>query len=90
VTTGKDWVRASAARRQATVTARRKQVAAVRHQLVNSLRHRQEIAVALVRLRRSLVEFRGEVRSRLRDLAADVVDRRTGPKGAARHAPSAD
>jgi hypothetical protein len=75
-------MRASAVRRQAIVAARRMQIgharAAVRHQLADSQRHRQEISFALVRLRRRLLVFRGEVRNKLREIGAAVINRKTG------------
>jgi len=85
---------ASAARRQAIVAARRMQIgharAAVRDHLADSQRHRQEISFALVRLRRRLLVFRGEVRSRLREIGAAVITRKTGKKGSITNAaPSA-
>jgi len=74
----------SAARRQAIVAARRMQIgharAAVRDQLAGSQRHRQEISFALVRLRRRLLVFRGEVRNRLREIGAAVITKKTGKK----------
>ena len=77
-------MRASAARRQAIVAARRLQIgharAAVRDQRADRPRHRQEISFALVRLRRRLLVFRGEVRNRLREIGAAVITRKTGKK----------
>ena len=73
-------LRAATARRAALVAARRMQIgqkrAAVRAQLASSLRQRQEISFALVRLRRGLLEFRSEVRSRLRQIGSDAARRR--------------
>ena len=78
-------MRASAARRQAIVAARRMQIgekrSAVQHQLADSQRHRQEISFALVRLRRRLLVFRSEVRSRLQQIGAAAAIRRTSKKG---------
>ena len=78
-------MRASAARRRAIVAARRTQIgrarAAVRAQLADSFRHRQDISSALVRLRLGLREFRGEVRNRLREIASVAAHRRGGQKG---------
>jgi hypothetical protein len=87
-------MRPSAARRQAIVAARRTQIGnarvAVRHQLADSQRHREEISFALVRLRRGLLVFRSEVRHRLRQIAEAAALRRTGKKGSnANAAPSA-
>ena len=77
-------LRASAARRVEIVAARRMQIgqkrAAVRAQLASSLRQRQEISFALVRLRRGLLEFRSEVRTRLRQIGSDAVRRRSEQK----------
>ena len=76
--------RAAAARRVAIVAARRVEIgrkrAAVRAQLATSLRHRQEISFALVRLRRGLLEFRSEVRGRLRQIASDAIRRSSEPQ----------
>ena len=77
-------LRASTVRRAAMVATRRIQVgqarAAVRAQLATSLRQRQEISFALVRLRRGLFEFRSEVRSRLRQMGSDAARKRSGQK----------
>lgn len=77
--------RAFAAHRRAIVTARRTQIgrarAAVRAQLADSFRHRQDISSALVRLRLGLRDFRGEVRTRLREIASAAAHRRGGQKG---------
>jgi hypothetical protein len=87
-------MRASTARRIAIVAARRMQIgqtrAAVRAQLASSLRQRQEISFALVRLRRGLLEFRSEVRSRLRQIGSDAARRRSGQKAPTTDAVSAD
>jgi hypothetical protein len=73
-------MRPSAARRHAVVAARRMQIgrarSAVRHQLADSQRRRQEISFALILLRRRLLVFRTEVRNRLRE----IITRRTGKK----------
>jgi hypothetical protein len=87
-------VPASAAHRQAIVAARRTQIgharAAVRHQLADSQRHRQQISFALVRLRRRLLVFRSEVRNRLQQIGIAASTRRTGKKvGIANAPPSA-
>ena len=77
-------LRAATARRVAIVAARRVEIgqkrAAVRAQLATSLRQRQEISFALVRLRRGLLEFRSEVRSRLREIGSDATRRRSEQK----------
>ena len=77
-------MRESVARRHAVVAARRTQIgearAAVRQQLADSQRHRQEISFALGRLRRHLLVFRGEVRNKLREIGAAVINRRTEKK----------
>jgi hypothetical protein len=91
---GTTAVRPAAARRQAIVAARRTEIgnarAAVRHQLADSQRHRQDISFSLVRLRRRLLVFRGEVRHRLREIAAAAAIRRTGKKASITNAaPSA-
>jgi hypothetical protein len=81
---GMTGMRPSAARRQKVVAARRMQIgharAALRDQLADSQRHRQQISFALVRLRRRLLVFRSEVRNRLREMAAAADIRRTGKK----------
>ncbi len=87
-------VRACAARRLAIVAARRVAIgqarAAVRAQLTTSLRQRQEVSFALVRLRRSLHEFRSEVRGRLREIGLEAAARRAGQKGPTTNATAAD
>jgi hypothetical protein len=52
----------------------------VRAQLARSLRQRQEISFALVRLRHGLLEFRSEVRSRLRQIGSDAARKKSGQK----------
>jgi hypothetical protein len=78
-------VRAATARRLAIVAARRVAIgharAAVRAQLAHSLRQRHEVSFALVCLRRSLHEFRSEVRGKLREIALEAASRRAGQKG---------
>jgi hypothetical protein len=64
--------------------------AAVRAQLASSLRQRQEISFALVRLRRGLLEFRSEVRSRLRQIGSDAARRRSEQKAPTTNAVSSD
>ena len=75
---------ASTVRRVARMATRRveagKTRAAVRAQLASSLRQRQEISFALVRLRHGLLEFRSEVRSRLRQTGSDAARKRSGQK----------
>jgi hypothetical protein len=74
----------STVRRVAMVATRRIQAgktrAAVRAQLASSQRQRQEISFALVRLRHGLLEFRSEVRSRLRQISSDAARKRSGQK----------
>jgi hypothetical protein len=76
------------------VAARRMQIgqkrAAVRAQLATSLRQRQEISFALVRLRRGLLEFRSEVRSRLRQIASDAARKRSEQKALTANAVTSD
>jgi hypothetical protein len=87
-------LRASTACRVAIAAARRLQIgqkrAAVRAQLASSLRQRQEISFALVRLRRGLLEFRSEVRSRLRAIGSDAAARRRRAEGVDANAVSSD
>ena len=75
---------ASTVRRLARMATRRiearKTRAAVRAQLASSLRQRREISFALVRLRHGLLEFRSEVRSRLRQVGSDAARKRSGRK----------
>lgn len=63
-------LKVAAAGREAIATARRAHIgevrAAVRTQIVESYRRRQELADALNRLRRGLTEFRSQLRTRLR------------------------
>jgi hypothetical protein len=53
---------------------------AVRTQLAQSHRRRQELSDALVTLRRNLRGFRSQVRSRLREISLEIASRRTPPK----------
>lgn len=63
-------LKVAAAGREAIATARRAHIgevrAAVRTQIVESYRRRQELADALNRLRRGVTEFRSQLRTRLR------------------------
>jgi hypothetical protein len=83
---GPRGVPASAARRLAIVAARRTQIgqarAAVRALLATSQRQRQDISSARARLRRGLLEFRSEVRTRLREIGDEAARRRAAEKGA--------
>jgi hypothetical protein len=87
-------VRASAARRLAIAAARRVAIgrarAAVRAQLATSLRQRQEVSFTLVCLRRSLREFRSDVRARLREIGREAISRRAGQKGPTANATPSD
>ena len=69
-----------AADRQAVAAARRMQIghvrAAVRTQLADSHRRRQELSQALVSLRQGLVEFRTRLRTRLREMSHELANRK--------------
>jgi hypothetical protein len=87
-------LRASIADRLASATARRTHVgavrAAVRTQLADNQLRRQAMAQALAELRRGLLEFRADVRTKLRALGIDMTNARTSQKSRANHGSTAD
>ncbi len=66
--------------RQSLAAARRARIAlvraAVRSQLADSQRRRQEVSQAIVALRRGLIEFRTQLRSRLRNISHELANRK--------------
>jgi hypothetical protein len=73
-------IKGRAADRQAVAAARRMQIghvrAAVRSQLADSQRRRQELSQALATLRKGLVDFRTQLRSRLREMSHELAHRK--------------